>query len=260
MVTSPWTQGSCPSWPLATIEVKVRTKAKPQKLGQGIQDGVVGTVTVTVLAGEEGWSSRTSTVMSTSSKCSIWRVGQQMHQAGLDKHFKSAMLAGGGGCCCSCPFLMTRGGSSFSHLTVQISVGRLLGFVVDIGVVEWMIVIGVNDVPCDGTGGLDLQAVTVQGDILGQADALPDCMKLVGLCKLTLGFLCSSVSPVIGHHLCLELMPMVGDEAPEFLCNEEQLVSVNTTTDAHWRLLTNKTTNVHWWLLTNKITDVHWGC
>ncbi len=46
-------------------------KGNLPKLGQGIWDGVVGTVTVTVLVGEEGWRSTTITGISKSSKCSI---------------------------------------------------------------------------------------------------------------------------------------------------------------------------------------------
>ena len=44
----------------------------------------------------------------------------------------------------------------------QIGVGCLLGFVVQEAVVEWMLVIGVHDLTCDGAGWLDLDVGTVQ--------------------------------------------------------------------------------------------------
>jgi hypothetical protein len=90
---------------------------------------------------------------------------------------------------------------------VKIGVCHLLGLIVQEGVAEWMLVEGVHDLACDGRGGLDINIEIIQGDILSQADALPDCMKLIRLSKATLGFSCSSLSLVVGSN-----------EAPEPLC------------------------------------------
>jgi hypothetical protein len=75
-------------------------------------------------------------------------------------------------------------------------------FVIQEGVAEWMLVEGVHDLTCDGRGGLDVDVETVQGDILSQADALPDCMKLIRLSKVTLGFSCSSLTIICALRLC----------------------------------------------------------
>ncbi len=76
-----------------------------------------------------------------------------------------------------------------------------------------MLVEGVHDLACDGRGLIN--ADTIQGDILSQADVLPDCMKLIRLNHVTLSFLCSSVNLAVGQHLCLEIMQ---NEAPEPVC------------------------------------------
>jgi hypothetical protein len=89
-----------------------------------------------------------------------------------------------------------------------------------------MLVVGVHDLAHDGGGGLDIDVETIQGE--SQADALPDHTKLIRLNQVTLGFLCSSISLVVGHHLHLEIVPMGSNEAPEPLCvwvQEEQEVT-----------------------------------
>ena len=81
-----------------------------------------------------------------------------------------------------------------------------------------MLAVGVHYLSCDGSWGLDINAEAIQGDILSQADALPDCTKLIQLCQVTVGFSGSRISLLVGHHLRLEIMPVGGDEAPESLC------------------------------------------